>query len=155
MDSQTNPAVHAAIGIRDALASDAAGLATLADQLGYPTEPSVIADRLQKIDPELERVIVAVHDVHGVVAWLTVRAAVHIHSAPHAEISGFVVDETMRGMGIGKRLMAEVERWARSRSLTTIRLSTNVTRTGAHRFYESLGFRVMKQQYALTKELNP
>jgi GNAT superfamily N-acetyltransferase len=155
MEKQTNPAAAADVGVRDALASDAPGLARLAEQLGYPTEPSVIADRLREIDPQLERVIVAVHDAHGVVAWLTVRATVHIHSGPHAEISGFVVDETMRGVGIGKRLMTEVEQWARTKGLPAIHLSTNVKRTDAHRFYESLGFRVTKQQYALTKELHP
>ena len=142
------------VQIRDAIAADAPALARLAEQLGYPTQPAEIVARLPKEnEPCQERVIVATNSANDVVAWTAVRTASHIHSAPYAEISGFVVDESMRGKGVGKRPMAEVERWAIGNGLSAIRLSANVKRTEAHRFYESLGYKITKQQYAFRKEL--
>ena len=142
------------VQVRDAAASDAAALADLAEQLGYPCTPEDMASRLPGTGESAhERVIVAEDRVGGVVGWITVRETVHIHSAPYADVSGFVVDQAFRGRGIGKLLMAEVERWSRARGLGAIRLSTNIKRTEAHRFYESLGFRIIKTQYALKKDL--
>jgi GNAT superfamily N-acetyltransferase len=121
---------------------------------GYPTTPKEITERLPRVsEPRQERVIVAVNGANEVVAWTTVRIAVHIHSAAHAEVSGFVVDERMRGRGIGRLMMAEVERWSRENGLSAVRVNANITRTGAHLFYESLGFRIIKQQYAFRKDL--
>ena len=143
------------IQIRDAKASDAPALARLAGQLGYPAQPAEIIARLPKeSDLRQERVIVVTNGAETVIAWTAVRTAVHIHNAPYAEISGFVVDESMRGKGIGKRLMAEVEQWAIGNGLSAIRLNANVRRTESHRFYESLGFSITKQQYAFRKDLS-
>ncbi len=138
---------------RDAAASDAAALSALARQLGYDAAPREIVSRLERMDTRVERVIVAVDGDGAVVAWTSVRATEHIHSGRYAEISGFVVDEACRGRGVGRFLMAAVERWAREEGLAVLRLSANVTRTRAHSFYESLGFARTKQQFAYRKEL--
>lgn len=154
MEAQSKEARLPDVQIRDATAADAAAVARLAEQLGYPTQPAEIVARLPIADdPHPDRVIVATEAAGGVVAWTTVGIRSHIHSAPYAEISGFVVDQRVRGKGIGKRLMAEVEQWAMGNKLSAIRLSANVNRTEAHRFYKSLGFKVIKQQYAFRKEL--
>ena len=154
MAEDTNAALPPDIHVRDAEMTDAAGLARLAAQLGYPTEPKEITERLSSAKgPCQERVIVAVDGTNEVLGWTTVRIAVHIHSAAHAEISGFVVDQSTRGRGIGRLMMTEVERWSRENGLPAVRLNANITRTGAHRFYESLGFRIIKQQYAFRKDL--
>ena len=142
------------ITTRDAVSSDAPALARLSGQLGYPATQREVADRLSRVtDPSQARVIVAVDESREVIAWTTVRTVEHIHSEEHAEISGFVVDENKRGRGVGRLLMAETERWARERHLPYIRLNANVTRTGAHRFYQSLGFTKAKQSYVFKKEL--
>ncbi len=142
------------ITTRDASAADAAALARLSAQLGYPVTPAEVADRLSRVtSPRHGRVVVAVDDRGDVIAWTTVEEVEHIHSERHTEISGFVVDESHRGRGVGGVLMTEVERWARERKLPYVRLNANVTRTAAHRFYRSLGFTLAKQQYAFRKEL--
>ncbi len=142
------------ITTRDAVAADAPALARLSAQLGYPVTPKQIADRLSRVaDSGQQRVIVAMDQPNNVIAWTAVRVTEHIHSEAHAEISGFVVDETWRGRGVGKLLMAEVQRWASERHLPFIRLNANIKRTEAHKFYQSLGFTMTKQQYAFKKEL--
>lgn len=142
------------ITTRDAAAADAPALARLSGQLGYPVTEREVSERISRVtNPSQARVIVAVEESKQVIAWTTVRTVEHIHSEEHAEISGFVVDENKRGRGVGKILMAEVERWARERKLPFIRLNANVTRSVAHRFYQSLGFTTAKQSYVFRKEL--
>jgi len=139
---------------RDAVEADAPALARLSGQLGYPVTERQVMERLSRVtDPRQARVIVAVDESNQVIAWTTARIVEHIHSEEHAEISGFVVDENKRGRGVGKLLMGEVERWARERHMPFICLNANVTRTGAHRFYRSLGFNATKQSYVFKKEL--
>jgi GNAT superfamily N-acetyltransferase len=138
---------------RDATVADAAALSRLAEQLGYTASPKDIAERLSRMDSNQERVIAAVDSSEAVVGWTSVRAAEHIHSGACLEISGFVVEEEKRGRGVGKILMAAVELWAREKKLGVVRLNANVTRIRAHRFYESLGFARIKQQYVFKKDL--
>jgi ribosomal protein S18 acetylase RimI-like enzyme len=142
------------ITIRDARASDSPTLATLADQLGYKVKVEDITKRLNKLPHKLdERVIIAEDTSGAVVGWTTFRITEHIHNDPYVEISGFVVDQQSRGKGIGKTMMKEVEQWTIGKGLSTIRLSANVTRTGAHKFYEAIGFKQTKQQFAFRKDI--
>jgi GNAT superfamily N-acetyltransferase len=70
-----------------------------------------------------------------------------------AEIAGLVVDEPRRGRGIGTRLMAAAEEWARNRGLGALRLRSNVIRDEAHAFYRRQGFASSKTSLLFTKTL--
>jgi len=58
--------------------------------------------------------------------------------------SGVVEDvavlRSFQGKGIGKAMMEEAIRACRDAGCYKMALSSNATRTGAHKFYESLGF---------------
>ena len=69
------------------------------------------------------------------------------------EIAGLVVDEKYRKMGIGRRLLAVTEDWARTQDCTRLSLCSNVKREEAHKFYQALGYQRTKTQYTFTKEL--
>ncbi len=51
-------------------------------------------------------------------------------------------------------LMEQIEEWAKARGCAIIRLSSSATRSGAHRFYEQLGYENIKTQYAFVKALD-
>jgi GNAT superfamily N-acetyltransferase len=57
-----------------------------------------------------------------------------------------VVDESMRGEGIGSALVAYAREWARDNGCARLRVTTNVTRLDTHQFYERRGFRLSKTQ---------
>ena len=59
----------------------------------------------------------------------------------------------MRGAGIGKVLVARVEKWAREKELTCVTLRSNVIREPAHKFYKTLGYKIIKTQHAFRKNL--
>ncbi|HYV43770.1 MAG TPA: GNAT family N-acetyltransferase [Myxococcaceae bacterium] len=141
---------------RPARMDDLPGLVDLVGQLGYPTEARAMEGRLDRLlaRPLVHRVVVAPGPTGG-----KLLGAVHatrretIESDDHVEISGLIVDAEARGTGVGKLLVAAAERWARDLGLPTVRVRSNVVRTGAHDFYRRLGFRELKQQIAFIKEL--
>src|SRR6185436_16859553 len=119
--------------VRPARMEDLPGLAHLVTQLGYPTEPRVMQDRLDRLlaRPLVHRVVVAPGPTGG-----KLLGAVHasrretIESDDHVEISGLIVDAEARGMGVGKLLVAAAEHWARDLGLRVLRVRSNVVRTG-------------------------
>ena len=133
--------------IRDAAIGDAEALAGLEAQLGYPSSGAEIGARLGKYEGKAEeRLLVA--EVEGlVVAWTSIALADHFYTPLYVEISGLVVDEKLRGHGIGALLIREVKKWAESKGVGIVRLRANVIRKDAHRFYEREGFRKAKEQF--------
>lgn len=57
------------------------------------------------------------------------------------EIKRMWIAPSARGLGLGRRLLAELERAARRRRMRTIRLDTNASLTEALRLYRSSGYR--------------
>jgi GNAT superfamily N-acetyltransferase len=51
-------------------------------------------------------------------------------------IEDFAVDPSLRSRGIGKQLLDEAKRWARSRGASHLELDSAEARADAHRFYE-------------------
>lgn len=144
----------AEILIRPARSEDTASLAALATQLGYPSTPEQVEMRLDEIrrDPR-QRVRVAQAVDGAVVGWVHVAVVSTLESDPQAEIQGLVVEESVRGKGIGRRLMEKAEAWARDEGVAGIRLRSNVVREDAHAFYQHLGYRITKTQHTFVKEL--
>ena len=68
-------------------------------------------------------------------------------------ILGLAVDSNFQGRGIGKRLMNAIEDYALKNNISFIRLNSNVRRTEAHKFYESIGYVCDKTQKRLIKKL--
>lgn len=67
-------------------------------------------------------------------------------------IDELVVDESMRGIKIGKMLLGDAEGIAKSFGCKMLGLESSFHREGAHRFYEGNGFK--KAGYYILKELD-
>jgi DNA-binding MarR family transcriptional regulator len=66
--------------------------------------------------------------------------AVKHHDDAPAEIKRMWVTETARGLGIGRRLLTELEAWAARRGARAVRLDTNRALTEAIALYRSAGY---------------
>jgi len=136
-----------AFGLRPAAPEDAAEIARLSCQLGYPSDAAQMAPRLRALsDPESHGLFVASDEAGRVIGWLHVSVERTVESDAFAEIRGLVVDEARRGRGIGAGLVRSAVAWARQRGLTRIRVRSNVTRERTREFYLRLGFSVRKTQ---------
>src|SRR5271170_4967843 len=129
------------VQIRPGRSEDAEALANLATQLGYPSTPDEMAARLRRVLPHPDHaVFVAALPGAGARSFVHLLAGISLESGPRVEILALVTDASLRSQGIGRRLVAEAERWARARGLARICVHSNVVRGDAHRFYERLGF---------------
>jgi len=145
---------YGAIRIRIARRSDASVLAGLCTQLGYPSTPGEVAERLESIFGHPDHVVlVAELDSGAVAGFLHGFCGVVLETGERAEIVGLVADSGHRGQGVGKSLVAEAERWARSKGHRTLHVRCNVVRTAAHAFYEGLGFALVKTQKNFQKKI--
>ena len=127
--------------LRPPTADDAEDLAVLMSQLGYPCSPTEIPGRLERLqgDPNV-LLTVAEHDgkVVGIITGHVLHA---IHKTDLvAMLTALVVLDSARGLGVGKRLVAHMEQWARDRGAHTISLTSALRRTEAHEFYRTLGY---------------
>jgi GNAT superfamily N-acetyltransferase len=140
--------------IRFARKSDAARLAELAGQLGYPSTAKQLRDRLRGLKPANHHaVFVADAPGAGVVGWLHVSVWPLIESDLRAEVNGLVVDENQRSRGAGAQLLAAAEKWAKQRRCKCMNVRSNVIRERAHKFYERHAYEHYKTQKSFRKTL--
>jgi GNAT superfamily N-acetyltransferase len=136
------------ISIRVAQLSDADDIARLTTELGHNVPQSAVATRLPRIlSRQDEQFLVA--DLDGrPVGCVHTAIAEYIEAEAFVVIGGLVVDKNHRRKGIGRRLMAEAEEWARKRGCSVVRLWSSSVRAEAHRFYQALGYTNIKTQYS-------
>lgn len=144
----------AVVRIRRAEEDDAAALAALSSQLGYPCEPREAAERLRALLPPTDHAVFVAETAEGTIAgWLHVSICRLIESPLRAEVNGLIVDESRRSQGAGKRLLEVAERWARERGCQHVNLRSNILRERAHVFYLRAGYEHYKTQKAFRKKL--
>ena len=136
------------IRVRDADAGDADAVARLCTQLGYPAAAGAIPGRLTLLKAGgIARALVATQggEVIGL-ATIHLRHALN-HAAPLAQLSLLVIDERMRGRGVGRTLVAAAEAWAREQGCHRIIVTTALQRSEAHAFYERVGYTHTGRRY--------
>ena len=147
-------ASNAEVKIRKAKRSDAARLAELTTQLGYPATTEEAGKRLRKVGAApLNALFVAESLVAGVVGWAHVSVTQLLEVGTRAELNGLIVAEGQRSLGAGARLLDAAEEWARKHGCLSVSVRSNVIRERAHKFYERQGYEHYKTQKAFRKTL--
>ena len=141
------------MNLRLARKEDAEALAGLCVQMGYPSSPEQVAVRLADLHARPDNAVFVAEVEGSLAGWVSVVICPTLESDRCAEVSGLVVDEGTRGRGVGAALMARAEAWARERSLSEVRVRSNVVREETHRFYRNLGYAIVKSQFTFSKKL--
>src|ERR1700731_2439609 len=100
------------VGVRRAETADAAALADLMTQLGYPTRASEMEMRMETIFADKNyATFVAVGEgkVCGMIGTFTCYS--YEHNSPSGRILALVVSEKIRGHGVGQALIAAAENY--------------------------------------------
>ncbi len=142
-----------AVTVRAITREDAAAVALLSGQLGYETTEKEMRQRIEAL-PSDHLALVACLNTE-IVGWIEAEIAHHLQSPPHALITGLVVKDGVRSLGIGRRLCSEVERWTLRQGLDTVRVTSRSTRERAHRFYLREGYVQTKTSAVFEKILSP
>lgn len=127
--------------IRGAVPGDASRIAVLLTQLGYPATSAEVSQRLAYwLSAPASLVLVA--ERNGQVA-----GCLSLHAIPYLERTGYwarieslVVDESARGSGTGRALVAAAEEAARQWGCLRMEVTSSRHRAGAHAFYRHLGY---------------
>ena len=133
--------VTGSVTVRTAQQQDVPAMANLLGQLGYPTDHEALLSRCHRllVHPDAQHWVA---EYQGQVCGL-----LSLHFIPQlaldgdfARISYLCVDTAVHGLGIGKALVARASAAARERGCDRIELHCHQRRSGAHAFYQHLGF---------------
>ena len=142
------------VRIRPMKAADAAAVARLSGELGYPAAAGEIASRFDGLSGRPAGALFVAESAPGeIIGWIHVSEDATLTDEPIAEIRGLVVDSRMRSRGVGRALVGAAEDWAASRHYPRVRVRSRIAREDAHRFYGSSGYSIAKTQHVFDKFL--
>jgi GNAT superfamily N-acetyltransferase len=141
--------------IREMSLTDLLEVSELAQQLGYPSTHEDLNRRFSEIEGNKDYGLFVATSSNG-----KVLGYVQINFEPktllidtRADIAALVVSETSRSQGIGAALLKKAEEWAKKKSISLIRVRSNLKRQDAHRFYVREGYTLSKTSNQFTKHL--
>jgi GNAT superfamily N-acetyltransferase len=146
----------AIIRIRKARRGDAARIAQLSGELGYPASAEQIAARLRQLTPASRHAVFVAELLDsdaGLIGWVHVSTSHLLESDLRAEVNGLIVADGQRSAGAGAKLLQAAEEWARRRGCKGMNVRSKVIRERAHKFYERNGYEHYKTQKAFRKLL--
>jgi N-acetylglutamate synthase-like GNAT family acetyltransferase len=129
--------------VRRARASDAAALQELYREL-VPGDPNIAVNPAHLAALETDRFSqIWVVELEGSVcgtAFLTLCRDAMYGDQPFGTVENVIVAASARGRGVGRALMAELERAARDGRCTKLMLLSSSARREAHAFFARLGY---------------
>jgi len=138
------------IEIRPAAAADAQAMAHLLTQLGYPATAADMPDRLQQVEREGGIAVIAADDAGPLGLASAVRHPT-LHAGGYvAYITALVTTEEARGRGVGRALVAAVEKWAREQGCARLSVTSAEHRADAHAFYPRCGMPYTGRRFSKT-----
>jgi len=139
--------------LRRARKTDAARIAELSGELGYPATTEEMKMRLGKLKPETLHAVFLAEVNQLVIGWIHVSVAPLLEVPKRAEVNGLIVADGQRSHGAGAKLLEAAEKWARAKGCKGMSVRSNVIRERAHLFYERHGYIHFKTQKAFRKPL--
>jgi len=98
-------------------------------------------------------VLVAADDGPGLLGWAAVEPRISLESGAVAELAGLVVDGRARRRGVGARLLAAAEDWARGQGLEELVVRSSTRGPESHSFHAGQGYQAHKTQQVYRKPL--
>lgn len=141
------------MNIRSARVDDAAAVAKLSGELGYPASSEDMAARLAELLPLSAHHVIVAESEGKLLGFAAVEVRMLLVSGAKAELMGLVVGADARRLGVGKALMDAAKEWSRAQGMAKMMVRSNTVRTESHAFYERLGYAHTKSQHVYVKEL--
>lgn len=120
-------------------------------ELGYALTEEVLCKTITEIKKREGMIFIAEID-NKIIGCVSSIIDIRLAEGTYGEIVSLIVSHSFRGFGIGKNLTAKAEEWLIPK-VKIIRVRANATRSEAHNFYKSLGFKEIKQQKILVKNV--
>jgi N-acetylglutamate synthase-like GNAT family acetyltransferase len=121
---------------------DAPRIVALLAQLGYETPIDIVRRNiaLSALDGD-DAAFVAIDENAEIVGCIGLHALTMFHRAGRlGRITALVVEENVRGSGVGHALMAAAHAWFNKRGCEKFEVTSSDHRVAAHRFYARHGY---------------
>ena len=142
--SQAFSTGHSPFGtdLRSAMIADADDVARLLSELGYPCEVDDAVERIDAIAGNDRQALVLARRDGAVCGLIALDFMYYLPLGTiTCRVTALVVTPTAQGLGIGRQLLKEAERRARSGGASRIELTSGSQRTEAHAFYRACGYK--------------
>lgn len=129
------------LDLRNASPADADDVAALLHALGYPCDTDDAMERIAAIvDNDRQALVLARHG--GTVCGLIALDFMYYLplGTTTCRITAMVVTAEAQGRGVGRQLLREAERRARTGGAARLEISSGSQRTDAHAFYKACGY---------------
>ena len=129
------------IDTRPATVNDAAGIARLISDLGYPCTTNQMRSRLSALanDAAYATFVACVDRTLAGMAGAFV-GRIYEQDDPMGRIIALSVSNDFRRIGLGRQLVQAAENWIRSRGASIVLVNSGFDREDAHKFYERAGY---------------
>lgn len=140
--------------IRVARIEDAKAIVGLSLQMGsHALSEKETREMIAKFLSQTNEAIFVAENEGKILGYVSLYSNFEILTGPQARIDVIVVDENTRGSGVGRKLMAKAEEWAKENGSKTMKLASNAKRPESHIFYEKIGYAKTKEQFQFKKSL--
>ena len=137
-----------ALRVRPAEEADAAPVAVLVSQLGYPSDASQVLARMRRVQGDADIRMFVAESGAGVIGMIGVMVFPAFHrDGLHGYITALAVEEAVRSGGVGAALLKAAEAWFAGRGIGKVTLTTAAYRERAHGFYEKNGYEFNGRRY--------
>jgi GNAT superfamily N-acetyltransferase len=139
--------------IRRMTAVDVPVSQVLLSQLGYQMDVEEVRRRYDAVAESGDHALMVAEQGGSIIALCHTYARPALDKPPEAVVQALVVDQAFRGTGVGKTMMAAAEAWAADRGFRSVALVSHMSRSEAHKFYESIGYRLEGTSHLFRKKL--
>jgi GNAT superfamily N-acetyltransferase/uncharacterized membrane protein YphA (DoxX/SURF4 family) len=143
------------IALRLAREADAAALARISDQLGFPLDEEAARMRLKEALGGPDHALLVAESRGRVVGLMELKRLRLFTARRQVEVVALVVDHDERERGIGTRLLQEAELWAKDLRCSKIRVRSKTIHRGAHSLYRRSGYEEIATSLLFEKQLGP
>jgi N-acetylglutamate synthase-like GNAT family acetyltransferase len=119
----------------------------LSEQLGYPGNISDFESRFKQLQTLPHHSLFVYRNENKILAWMHLEVVSDLIEKTMVEIKSLVVDQRVRGQGIGQEMIAYAKKWTKTNGLDAIYLSCNIIRNKSHAFYQREGFVLNKTSH--------
>jgi GNAT superfamily N-acetyltransferase len=142
------------IAVREMRPPDISACRLLLFQLGYDLTLQEVKQRYSAIQEKQDHAVFLGEQNGKVVALLHLYERPAFDKPPEVIVQALVVDQNWRGTGVGKKMMNVAERWAANRGFSSVALTSSASRSGAHSFYERIGYKAEATSHLFRKHIS-
>jgi len=131
------------IKIRKVALCDVKSLLPLISQLGYPIKEEDLIARIALYQHSINDYAWVALDEEEIIGCVALHLFDFFHSTErYARIVSLVIKDPYRGKGVGSRLIARAERFAKEKGCSTLEVTSSLKRAklGVHTFYAHRGY---------------